>query len=398
MEEPNKNSQNQPDKVKLIFDVMPQGGAAENLPDTVRAIDLPMSPSAGSTSPKATPKMPEEIVSPDAASESVRVAEKSRRRVSMPHLNFKWIIIIVGILVLGVAGYFGYLYYSSLTSSTEEDLLLKKPAVEGTAAMPDEWLNKYFGSADCASAICGSAADPDNDGLTNSQEQKYSTDPNNPDSDFDGLSDSDEVQVYNTDPRVADTDGDKFEDGDEVRNGYSPTLGGSERISSVEKQVIADNTEKYGLHEPTQTFLSLQTLKPVFNGGTASSSPFVLSAPKGGAMVLQENAIRFTYNASSSINLIAAPLELTAAEMPSYLNSLRTVAPSEGKVIYVGQRKIAGLDLQIDENTRSPGEGTHALRAVFSKSGRIYVVYYQAPESKWAESRLLAEVIINSIR
>jgi hypothetical protein len=42
------------------------------------------------------------------------------------------------------------------------------------------------------------------------------------DSDSDGLSDIDEVQVYFTDPTTPDTDGDAFYDGYEVENGYSP--------------------------------------------------------------------------------------------------------------------------------------------------------------------------------
>lgn len=42
------------------------------------------------------------------------------------------------------------------------------------------------------------------------------------DSDSDGLSDSDELQIYFTDPTTPDTDGDAFYDGYEVENGFSP--------------------------------------------------------------------------------------------------------------------------------------------------------------------------------
>jgi hypothetical protein len=64
--------------------------------------------------------------------------------------------------------------------------------------------------------------DPDHDGLTNLEEFQYGTDPNNPDTDGDGLSDGDEVHVYHTNPLLWDTDGDGISDGVEVRTGSNP--------------------------------------------------------------------------------------------------------------------------------------------------------------------------------
>ncbi len=42
------------------------------------------------------------------------------------------------------------------------------------------------------------------------------------DSDRDGLTDGDELNIWMTNPNIPDTDGDGFSDGDEVRNGYNP--------------------------------------------------------------------------------------------------------------------------------------------------------------------------------
>lgn len=69
-------------------------------------------------------------------------------------------------------------------------------------------LNFYLGS--------GERDDDDNDGLTNAMEEQIGSDPNNPDTDGDGLKDGEEVRRYKTSPTVTDTDGDGLNDGDEV--------------------------------------------------------------------------------------------------------------------------------------------------------------------------------------
>jgi hypothetical protein len=48
------------------------------------------------------------------------------------------------------------------------------------------------------------------------------TNPNNIDSDNDGLYDREEAQVYKTSPTNPDTDGDGYKDGAEVNSGYNP--------------------------------------------------------------------------------------------------------------------------------------------------------------------------------
>ncbi len=70
---------------------------------------------------------------------------------------------------------------------------------------------------------------PDTDGdlLTDGAEvYGYTTDPNNPDTDGDGLTDGDEVRVYNTKPLDKDTDKDGLEDGEEIV-GWDVTVEGS---------------------------------------------------------------------------------------------------------------------------------------------------------------------------
>jgi outer membrane protein OmpA-like peptidoglycan-associated protein len=59
-------------------------------------------------------------------------------------------------------------------------------------------------------------SDDDHDGLMNNEEKELRTDPDNPDTDGDGLQDGEEVHKYRTNPLKADTDGDGLKDGDEV--------------------------------------------------------------------------------------------------------------------------------------------------------------------------------------
>ena len=65
-------------------------------------------------------------------------------------------------------------------------------------------------------------ADRDQDGLTDEREEELGTDPDNPDTDNDGLTDGEEVETYLTDPLNPDYDNDGLLDGDEVERGTDP--------------------------------------------------------------------------------------------------------------------------------------------------------------------------------
>ncbi|MEI7437522.1 MAG: outer membrane beta-barrel protein, partial [bacterium] len=64
--------------------------------------------------------------------------------------------------------------------------------------------------------VSGGAKDSDGDGLTDAEEAVIGTDPYNPDTDADALSDYDEVRLYKTDPLNPDSDLDGLTDGAEV--------------------------------------------------------------------------------------------------------------------------------------------------------------------------------------
>ncbi len=65
--------------------------------------------------------------------------------------------------------------------------------------------------------------DSDMDGLDDYQELQLGTDPHNPDTDGDGLTDWEEVFLYGTDPTNPDTSGDGITDGHALQLGLDPT-------------------------------------------------------------------------------------------------------------------------------------------------------------------------------
>jgi len=61
-------------------------------------------------------------------------------------------------------------------------------------------------------------------GLSDALENTIGTNPNDSDTDFDGLDDGEEVNEYMTNPRNGDTDGDGLSDWLEVQSGSNPLV------------------------------------------------------------------------------------------------------------------------------------------------------------------------------
>jgi len=154
------------------------------------------------------------------------------------------LIIILGAVIMGAAA---YLIYSKFIQPSEDEVLdvnsgvvvppvntptnsnvvdnnVVTPVIEDNVISPvieEPQINDPIAPVD-ENPIVVAPVDSDGDSLTDVQEATLGTDPNLIDSDFDGLSDYEEIYVYGTDPLNPDSDGDGFSDGDEVRNGYNP--------------------------------------------------------------------------------------------------------------------------------------------------------------------------------
>ncbi len=210
----------------LSFQVMPQGSSS-----------AAMSPNSG------TPSAPKP---PGTPSLGGNLPPEHRSGVSrLPY-------IIIAIAVLAALGALAYFLLGS--GKTEE------PAPE-QSKLPKAWMTLYFNTEVCSDQnVCGDDADPDNDGLKNFEEFKEGGNPINPDTDSDGLADGDEVNVYLTDPALKYTDRrdivsqNDWSDGFQIKNGFDPLNPGF-KFTDQRTAKISENSEKFGLHEPTITTL-----------------------------------------------------------------------------------------------------------------------------------------------
>jgi hypothetical protein len=88
-----------------------------------------------------------------------------------------------------------------------------------------------------------SIEDPDLDGLTNVEERSANTDPTDPDTDNDGLSDQQEVTNRYTDPLRSDSDQDGSSDFTEIIDGTKPHIpdsDGDHWLDGAEKDAGTD--------------------------------------------------------------------------------------------------------------------------------------------------------------
>ncbi len=130
-----------------------------------------------------------------------------------------------------------------------------------------------------AAAAPAFAADADSDGLTDDQEDELGTDPNDSDTDNDGLSDWDEYAPHGTDLAATDTDGDSDSDGFEVANSTDPLLwptgdpdGGTTASLTVVAPTSANHSwtgttpqDAHGVYVTGQFVTNLATI-PIYRG------------------------------------------------------------------------------------------------------------------------------------
>ncbi len=284
----------------LIYKVMPKGKFTAPLVPPIQSTlmaDLPVVPPP----PSATPL-------PTQAQSSSQLSDKEllqpREPFSLPKIKefsprLKYGIIAGVVLILLIAGYFIFNHFQN-KNALPNDLnaeLMGGLNPGSKSLISDEWREKYFNAKTCSNQEnCGDAADPDHDGLANIQEYNSLTDPNNPDSDGDGLADGDEKNIFNYDPRNAVTSGmDKYNDTTEARAKWSAKE--KRPYTDTELKQIAANVGKFGFHTPTittldQTLISFYTNYGKDPGATSQGSPIISVSPAPDAGSLDRDTQR----------------------------------------------------------------------------------------------------------
>ena len=91
--------------------------------------------------------------------------------------------------------------------------------------------------------------DADGDGLTNIEEINLGTNPAKNDTDNDGINDYDEIKIYSTNPCNYDTDGDTLSDGDEILLGLNPLEPKTDGITPDSERVFEQKLSQDNISE-----------------------------------------------------------------------------------------------------------------------------------------------------
>jgi|GEM_PF-3334980 len=221
----------------------------------------PMEPLVFNVMPRV--KSDGNIVSPTIKNEEPTIID--RNIVAEQSWFSRYKFYLIGLIVLLVAGPLVYYVSTKIGGRDSESdvVLVDSPALENhtesstassteaqTITTPEEWRQRYFPVDFNDPIVCGDQADPDMDGLLNVQEYARQTDPNNKDSDKDGLADGDEIAVFMSDPLNARTSGNKdYQDADYFRGGYN--LSDDSPMTQQQKDDLGRLMSEKGLHEPT---------------------------------------------------------------------------------------------------------------------------------------------------
>jgi hypothetical protein len=213
--------------------------------------------------------------------------------------------------------------------------------------------------------------DPDHDGLTNLQEFQKGTDPHNPDTDGDGLTDGQEVLLYHTNPGLVDTDGDGIPDGVEVQLGSDPNNPASGNlaaaISSLEikpshfsiitNAIIGEAAQQLQVLAHLIDGKTTVDLTSTLAGTTYSSSDLTIcnfGFPDGDVFAGSSGVCTITvgnngFTASATAVIQDLPAALSWISIPGFANKVRV----NGNYAYVAAGS-AGLQIVDVSNHVSP--------------------------------------------
>jgi len=178
-----------------------------------------VSPPGQSTAPMQTAPVASASPTQPQINEPTPSIQSRTETVSSAKHGFPWKVVIMVLAIVIVIGVAFLLSMRILNSKTPTTPVAPETnqTVSETATLEEEPVIEQ-----AQPVIQQTEVDMDKDGLSDVREAQLGTNPNNPDTDADGLFDKEEVDTYKTNPLNPDTDGDGYKDGDEVSKGYNP--------------------------------------------------------------------------------------------------------------------------------------------------------------------------------
>jgi len=185
--------------------------------------------------------------------------------------------------------------------------------------------------------ISDADSDPDNDDLTNLQEQEMGTDPLIADTDGDGLNDGYEINVLHTNPLSKDTDNDGLTDDSEIRLGTDPLNPDSNGNG------IPDGNESY-----TQTFKNETAgVEATINGIGDVGKDIVLAKDNSSVLMSSLPGMVNTVSITSSSKVNSANLKIYYNE-----SNLGGIPESELKLFYYNETSNS-IELVTDQGVNT---------------------------------------------
>lgn len=218
--------------------------------------------------------------------------------------------------------------------------------------------------------------DSDFDGLSDFEEiNTYSTDPNNADSDGDGLDDGDEVNQHNTDPNNADSDGDGFSDGAEINAGSDPNDASDIVQVGTFSQELSDDISAVLGRDVTVRILS------GFLTGDVLLSSDTIYALVGPVFIGRDNREQSVLTIEPGTIIFGVTGgDYLAISRGSQINASGT---QEAPIVMTSRQEMYGFESQVGQwgglmllgnapSNRCPDDGTSCSREVAGASGAFY--------------------------
>lgn len=221
---------------------------------------------------------------------------------------------------------------------------------------------------DGSSKIYHVTSDPNNpdtngDGICDSRERMYSIDPNKKDTDLDGLSDFDELTKWASDPRNMDTDGDS--------NGNPLLFDGSEVTKYFTSPVMKDSdgdglSDHYEITQMSERF-----------------NPLIANVPEVRTDIVGTTNLQLNFQSSqTSLKASDRSVEFEQAKSNEY-------SSTDSRTHEVTAELSASLSVKAEANAFPPGASVSAEASVTATAGYSYTNNNTVSESSALKSRNL---------